>query len=158
MEGEARCTASTGRSEGNWGDLERWPRTDVGGTSCDISHSHEGACGRVANGMEKGNLSAKLKAEIAWVAARNDRAWYALAIARDRLKRNGFTDDQVFALDGDRRNLPETEQAALALVETLTVSPWKVTDEMVGAAGSRFGTRKWRNCSIIRAMLHSSIE
>ena len=97
--------------------------------------------GRVAglpNGMEKGSLSAKLKAEIAWVAARNDRAWYALAIARDRLKRNGFTDDQVFALDGDRRNLPETEQAALALVETLTVSPWKVTDEMVGAARKSF--------------------
>ena len=82
---------------------------NVGGTSCDISHSHEK--GRVAGSAQwygKGNLSAKLKAEIAWVAARNDRAWYALAIARDRLKRNGFTDDQVFALDGDRKRLPES--------------------------------------------------
>ena len=90
-------------------------RTNVGGTSCDISHSHEGACGRVAMVWKKATLGRKLKAEIAWVAARNDRL-DALAIARDRLKRNGFTDDQVFALDGDRRNLPETEQAGL--------SPW----------------------------------
>jgi len=82
-------------------------------------------------GMEKGTLSARLSAEIAWVAARNDRAWYALAIARDRLKKAGLTEDQIFDLDGDRKQLPEAEQAALALVETLAVAPWKVTDEMV---------------------------
>lgn len=90
--------------------------------------------GRVAGikaGMEKGTLSPKLSAEIAWVAARNDRAWYALAIARDRLKKAGLTEDQIFELDGDRKQLPEAEQAALALVETLAVAPWKVTDEMV---------------------------
>lgn len=82
-------------------------------------------------GMEKGTLSARLSAEIAWVAARNDRAWYALDIARERLKKTGLTDDEMFALDGDRKQLPEAEQAALALVETLTVSPWRVTDEQV---------------------------
>jgi alkylhydroperoxidase family enzyme len=82
-------------------------------------------------GMEKGTLSPKLSAEIAWVAARNDRAWYALAIARDRLKKAGLTEDQIFELDGDRKQLPEAEQAALALAETLAISPWKVTDEMV---------------------------
>jgi alkylhydroperoxidase family enzyme len=90
--------------------------------------------GRIAGlkaGMVKGTLSPKLNAEIAWVAARNDRAWYALAIARTRLQKLGLTDDQIFALDGDRKHLPESEQAALALVETLTVAPWKVTDEMV---------------------------
>ena len=93
-----------------------------------------GSRGRVAGlkaGMEKGTLSQKLSAELAWVAARNDRAWYALAIARERLKKAGLTDDQIFALDGDRKQLPESEQAALVLVVTLTVAPWKVTDEMV---------------------------
>src|SRR5262249_45200417 len=57
--------------------------------------------GRVAglkSGMEKGNLSAKLKAEIAWVAARNDRAWYALAVARDRLLKAGISDDDIWKL------------------------------------------------------------
>jgi alkylhydroperoxidase family enzyme len=82
-------------------------------------------------GMEKGTLGAKLSAEIAWVSARNNRAWYALAIARDRLKKAGLSEDQMFELDGDRKQLPEGEQAALALVETLAVAPWKVTDEMV---------------------------
>lgn len=92
------------------------------------------AKGRIAGikaGMEKGTLSPKLSAEIAWVAARNDRAWYALRIAYDRLKKAGLTDDQIFELDGDRKQLPEADQAALALVETLAVAPWRVTDAMV---------------------------
>lgn len=55
---------------------------------------------------EKGRLNPRLKAAIAWAAAREDRAWYALAVARDRLKAVGFTDDQVFALDGDKNDLP----------------------------------------------------
>jgi alkylhydroperoxidase family enzyme len=90
--------------------------------------------GRVAglrNAMEKGNLSAKLKAEIAWVAARQDRAWYALAIARDRLKKAGVTDDEIWKLDSDRKHLADPERVALELAETLAASPWKVTDEMV---------------------------
>ena len=44
----------------------------------------------------KGDLPAKLKAEIAWVAAREDRAWYALDVARKRLKAAGLTEDQMF--------------------------------------------------------------
>jgi alkylhydroperoxidase family enzyme len=90
--------------------------------------------GRVAGlkaGTEKGDLAPKLKAQIAWVAARNDRAWYALAVARDRLTKAGVSDDDIWKLDGDRKHLSEAEQSALALAETLTVAPWKVTDEMV---------------------------
>jgi alkylhydroperoxidase family enzyme len=90
--------------------------------------------GRVAGlkaGMEKGNLSPKLKAQIAWVAARNDRAWYALAVARDRLAKAGVSGADVWKLDGDRADLTEAERAALALVEVLTVAPWRVTDGTV---------------------------
>ncbi len=90
--------------------------------------------GRVAglkNGMEKGNLSPALKAQIAWVAARNDRAWYALSIAHARLLKAGVSETDIWKLDGDRKQLTEAEQSALALAETLTVAPWKVTDEMV---------------------------
>jgi alkylhydroperoxidase family enzyme len=102
--------------------------------------------GRVAGikaGMEKGTFGPKLSAEIAWVAARNDRAWYALAVARDRLKNAGLTDAQIFALDGDRKHLPEEEQAALALAETLAVAPGDgrdggaVPQELQGRAGGR---------------------
>ena len=52
-------------------------------------------------------------------------------MARDRLKKAGLTEDQMFALDGNRKQLTDADQAALALVETLSVAPLKVTDEMV---------------------------
>jgi alkylhydroperoxidase family enzyme len=83
------------------------------------------------NAAEKGNLSPKLKAQIAWVAARQDRAWYALAGAHERLRAAGVSADDVWKLDCDRAHLTEAEQAALALAEVLTAAPWKVTDEMV---------------------------
>ncbi len=76
----------------------------------------------------KGALSPRLRAEIAWAAARADRAWYALAVARDRLRAVGFTDDQVFALDGDGKDLPEAERAAVAFARKLTAAPATVTD------------------------------
>ncbi len=76
---------------------------------------------------EKGNLSPRLRAEIAWAAARTDRAWYALALARDQLKAVGFTDDQVFAID-DGKSLPEAERAVVEFTRKLTATPAKVTD------------------------------
>ena len=90
------------------------------------------------NSMDKGNLSDTLKAQIAWVAARHDRAWYALAVARDRLLRAGVKGEDVWKLDGDRKHLSEADQAALVLAETLTVAPWKVTDEMVEKCRKHF--------------------
>jgi alkylhydroperoxidase family enzyme len=94
-------------------------------------NSMKGRVGGMKAGMEKGTLSPKLSAEIAWVSARTDRAWYALRIAYNRLKKAGLSDDEIFALDGDRKNLSEADQAALALAEMLAEAPWRVTDEMV---------------------------
>src|SRR5262249_35072411 len=91
----------------------------------------KGRVGGLKAGMEKGNVSPRLKAEIAWVAARHDRAWYALAVARARLQAVGLSEGQMFALDGGRDHLPDPERAALALVEAMTVAPWSVTDEHV---------------------------
>jgi alkylhydroperoxidase family enzyme len=76
---------------------------------------------------ETGKLSPRLKAEIAWVAARADRAWYALAVARARLKAVGFRDEQVFALD-DGKDLPPAERAATRFAHKLTATPATVTD------------------------------
>jgi alkylhydroperoxidase family enzyme len=91
----------------------------------------KGRVNGLRNAMEKGNLSPKLKAQIAWVAARQDRAWYALAVAREQLRAAGVSADDCWKLDGSRTHLTEAEQAALALAEVLTATPWKVTDEMV---------------------------
>ena len=77
---------------------------------------------------EKGNLSPRLKAAIAWAVAREDRSWYALAVARDRLKATGLTDDQVFALDDEKNDLSDRDRAALAVARKLAVAPSTVTD------------------------------
>ncbi len=93
--------------------------------------SMKGRISGLKSASEKGALPAKLKGQIAWVAARQDRAWYALAVARKQLLAAGASEDEIWKLDGDRKHLTEGEQAALALAEALTAAPWKVTDEMV---------------------------
>lgn len=97
--------------------------------------------GRVAEmktAAEQGKLNPRLKAAIAWAAAREDRAWYALAVARDRLKAVGFTDDQVFALDGDANDLTDRERRAVAFARKLTVAPATVTDADVAGLRKLF--------------------
>ena len=76
----------------------------------------------------KGRLSPKLKAEIAYVSARNDRAWYALGHAKRRLAALGFSDDAIYALDQPADSTPQAERAALALARKLTTDPALITD------------------------------
>ncbi len=96
--------------------------------------------GRVAGqqaAAETGELPPRVKAEIAWAAARTDRAWYALDLARTRLKAVGLSDDQVFALDaGD--GLPEADRAVVAFARKLTAAPATVTDADVAGLRKLF--------------------
>lgn len=120
---------------------EFWGGPDVPAWASLLAHFPKAMKGRTTNlknSMEMGNLPAKLKAQIAWVAARQDRSWYALAIARDRLAKAGVSDADIWALDGDRKALSEADRAALTLAETLTVAPWKVSDDMVEACRKHF--------------------
>jgi alkylhydroperoxidase family enzyme len=78
--------------------------------------------------QETGNLSPLLKAEIAWVAARNDRAWYALGRARQRLHELGQSDDEIFALDDPATIQESANRAALLFARKLTVDPAKISD------------------------------
>lgn len=50
---------------------------------------------------EKGDLTPLLKAQVSWIIARNDRAWYALGQAKERLHKLGLSDDDIYKLDGD---------------------------------------------------------
>ncbi|MBL8865301.1 MAG: hypothetical protein JNK93_07030 [Planctomycetia bacterium] len=90
------------------------------------------------NAAEKGLLPARVQAEIAWTAARVDRAWYALAVAKARLKALGFTDDQIFALDGDAKDLPESERLAIAFARKLSMAPATVSDTDVEGLRKHF--------------------
>lgn len=85
-----------------------------------------------------GRVSPLLKGQIAWVAARHDRAWYALAHARAQLRGLGQTDDQIFALDTLAGDLTEGEILALKLARKLTVTPQWITDEDIAGLRQHF--------------------
>jgi alkylhydroperoxidase family enzyme len=78
----------------------------------------------------KGHLPAKLKAQLAWVSARADRAWYALGYARDRLHGLGVDDDAIFAIDqAAESSFTPAERAAFAFARKLTVDPALIDDD-----------------------------
>ena len=77
----------------------------------------------------KGDLPAKLNAQLAWVSARADRAWYALAHARDRLRALGLDDETIFAIDqASEPKFSPGECAAFAFARKLTVDPALIDD------------------------------
>ena len=80
---------------------------------------------------EQGDLSPLLKAQISWVIARQDRAWYALGDARRRLLALGQSDSQIEALDGDQQ-ARAAGQASLRRVMAL-----------MSAAGGRQLLERW---------------
>lgn len=86
---------------------------------------------------EQGELEARRRSEIAWLAARHDHAWYAQAVARDRLHRLGYSDEQIFALDQVDRLEPSVA-AVLNLTRRLTVVPQEITDEDIAAVRQHY--------------------
>jgi alkylhydroperoxidase family enzyme len=79
------------------------------------------------------------RAKIAWIAARNDRAWYALGHARNRLAALGQDDEAIFALDRtDAGAFPPDRRAVISLARKLTVDPALVADEDINALRKHF--------------------
>jgi AhpD family alkylhydroperoxidase len=77
----------------------------------------------------KGTLDARSKAIIAWVAARNDRAWYALGHAQKRLRALGFNDDQIFALDSPHELAKQADRELVLFARKITVDPAMIDDD-----------------------------
>ncbi len=76
----------------------------------------------------KGLLAPKTRFQIRWVAARHDRAWYALAQATSSLKALGQSDAQIFALDKATDGFSEAEKTLFSFVRKLTVQPFLISD------------------------------
>lgn len=76
----------------------------------------------------EGKLSPVIKAQIAWVTARNNHAVYAANIARQRMLALGMTPQQIEALDGDPAKLPEETAKAIAWAKKSTVTPQRIVD------------------------------
>jgi alkylhydroperoxidase family enzyme len=86
----------------------------------------------------KGALDRKLRAQLAWIAAREDRAWYALGQARKRLVALGVTEKDVWALDGPWDSFTASQRAAFALARKLTGTPQQVTDDDIALLRKHF--------------------
>jgi len=90
---------------------------------------------------EKGDLTPVLKAQVSWIIARQDRAWYAAGRARNRLLELGQTDDQIYALDSDWQAFPAAERSLFTLARKLAATPVVLTDDDVDAALKQTGPR-----------------
>jgi alkylhydroperoxidase family enzyme len=83
---------------------------------------------------EKGDLKPLLKAQLSWIVARQDRAWYAAGLARQRLLDLGWSDDQVYQLDGSWKDYSPADRALFTLARKLAASPIVLTDDDVAEA------------------------
>lgn len=92
----------------------------------------------VSRQRKTGDLSELQKAQINWIIARQDHAWYAIGQAHRHLKNLGQSDDQIFALDSDLSKpvdgLADADRSLFVMAKHLAASPIAVTDEDVAAA------------------------
>ncbi len=87
-----------------------------------------------AREKQTGDLTELQKAQLNWIIARQDRAWYAVGQAFHTLKALGQTEDQIFALDGDWKELSAADQALFRFAKNLAASPIASSDEDAAAA------------------------
>jgi alkylhydroperoxidase family enzyme len=83
---------------------------------------------------EKGDLKPLLKAQVSWIIARQDRAWYATGVAKQKLLALGLSDDEVYKLDGSWEKYSPAERAMFTVARKLAASPVILTDADVDEA------------------------
>lgn len=96
---------------------------------------------RIYSAETQGDLKPLLKAQVSWIIARQDRAWYALAEAQRRLHELGWTDDQIFKLDSDWSEFTPAERAQFRLARQLAAAPIMLTDNETTDAVKLVGPR-----------------
>jgi alkylhydroperoxidase family enzyme len=91
---------------------------------------------------EKGDLKPLLKAQVSWIIARQDGAWYTAGRARKRLRELGWSDEQIARLDGDWSEFTPAERALFSVARKLAASPIVLTDDDVAEALRLTGPRE----------------
>lgn len=79
----------------------------------------------------KGTIDDRMKAQIAWICARHDRAWYALGKAKAQLLESGVSPSAVYELGGNWSSFSDKERAVFAFAQKLTVAPQSIVDDDV---------------------------
>jgi len=90
---------------------------------------------------DRGDLKPLLKAQVSWIVARQDRAWYAVGEARARLKNLGLSDGDIYKLDGEWAGYSELDRAMFTVARKLAASPIVLTDDDVARAVKLAGPR-----------------
>lgn len=103
--------------------------------------SGKGRIASIHSSESRGDLKPLLKAQVSWIIARQDRAWYAIGQAQYRLRELGWSDDQIFMLDGDCSEFTPAERAQFQLARQLAASPIVLTDAETTAAVKLVGSR-----------------
>jgi len=122
-----------------------WPKGPLPQWVCLLANFPKAGVARAGSiraAEEKGDLKPLLKAQISWVAARQDRAWYALGNAKQRLLALGCSEDEVYALDGSWDAYTPGERAAFSMARKLTATPDLVTDTDVAELRKHFSDRE----------------
>jgi alkylhydroperoxidase family enzyme len=90
--------------------------------------------------VRDGRLDPRLKALIAWVCAREDRAWYAAAHARARLNSMEIGDDLLFSIGDEQKEaaFSEVERQVFAFARKLTSAPHTIVDSDVATLRKSF--------------------
>ncbi len=91
---------------------------------------------------EKGDLKPLLKAQVSWIVARQDRAWYAAGEARRRLRQLGQSDEQIYKLDGNWAEFTPADRALFTVARKLAASPMVLADDDVERALKLTGPRE----------------
>ncbi len=95
----------------------------------------------VSREKKTGELTELQKAQLNWIIARQDRAWYAVGQAFKKLQSLGQSEDQIFALDGDWKGFSEGDQSLFMFAKHLAASPIALTDEDAALALELTGPR-----------------
>ncbi len=104
-------------------------------------NSAMGRIGSIVSADTRGDLKPLFKAQVSWIIARQDRAWYATGQAKQRLKDLGWSDDQIYSLDGDRAKFTPAERSLFTLARKLAATPVVLTDADVAEAMKQAGPR-----------------
>lgn len=85
-----------------------------------------------------GRLPPLIKAQLAWVSARQNRAWYALGHARLRLLDLGCAEEEIWSLDAPDDQADAALAEALRFAAKLTASPHLIADADVARLRKHF--------------------
>jgi AhpD family alkylhydroperoxidase len=125
-EAKAREFVPEGFAEG---PLPQWMRL-----LATFPNSAKGRISSILSAEDRNDLSPLLKAQLSWIIARQDRAWYAVGQSKSRLKALGWTDEQIYSLDGNWSGYTPAEKSLFTLASKLATTPVVLTDTDVAEA------------------------